>query len=292
MNSDDCRLPHLVDACHQVGLDPTGAVLMRYHVNAVYHLPHARAVVRLSAARRLDQARRSIDVTRWLIAGGFPATAPLDVLQPVPTDGCMATFWRYYDQTGRSLPPPPKLAQLLRQLHRFEPPPLPLPTYQPLTSFLDELRAHGPHVLVAPEYAFLQDQAEELLTTYGGLPSALGSGLIHGDARLGNLLWDQDAVVLGDWDSVSIGPREFDLVITYQGTRYGRSAADLDAFTQAYSWDVRQWPGYATLRAIRDLQTLGAPLRLAEDRPDVAAELHHRIRGLMAHDNEQQWHAF
>src|SRR6266511_1925654 len=105
-------------------------------------------------------------------------------------------------------------------------------------------------------------------------------------------LLDGDAVVLGDWDSVSIGCRELDLVITYQGTRYGRSKADLDDFAAVYGWDVRTWPGYATLRDIRDLQTLGAPLRLAADRPEVADELHHRIRGLRSGDQMQQWSSF
>ncbi len=292
MTSEDDRLSQLVTACAHAGIDPTGAALLRYHVNAVYHLPHAGAVARLSPVKRLDQARRGVEVTRWLINEGLPATAPLDVQQPIATNDCVVTFWRYYDQTGRSLPPPPKLAVLLRQLHRSLPPPAPLPTYQPLTSFLDELHTNGPQVLSPIEYDFLHREAEQLLHAYDGPTSALGCGLIHGDARLGNLLWDQDAVVLGDWDSVSLGPRELDLVITYQGTRYGRSAADLDAFTRAYGWDVRQWEGYTTLRAIRDLQTLGAPLRLGADRPEVADELHHRIRGLMSRDDTQRWHGF
>jgi len=154
------------------------------------------------------------------------------------------------------------------------------------------MRTYGPTVLTEGEHDFLHDQAVHLSQGYRKLTSALGFGLIHGDARIGNMLWNGDAVVLGDWDSVSIGPRELDLVITYQGTRYGRSETDLDDFSRAYGWDVRTWPGYATLRDIRDLQTLGAPLRLATDRPEVANELHHRIRGLRAGDHNQQWSSF
>jgi aminoglycoside phosphotransferase (APT) family kinase protein len=290
--TSESRLAHLVPACKRVGLDPDAAVLLRYHVNAVYRLPRANAVARMSPVKREESVRRSVQVTRWLCAGGFPATAPLDVDQPVQVDGWMVTFWRYYDAHGRSKPPPAELARLLRQLHVFDPPPFPLPTYQPLVSFLEELKTYGHRVLVAGEQDFLQNRAAELVHAYHDLASARGSGLIHGDARVGNLLWDGSAVVLGDWDTVSIGPRELDLVITYQGTRYGRSEADLDEFGKAYGWDVRTWPGYATLRDIRDLQTLGAPLRLAVDRPDVADELHHRIRGLRARDHAQQWRSF
>src|SRR5215470_844701 len=289
--TDDHRLAHLVAACRQAGLDPAGAVLLRYHVNAVYHLPHADAVARMGPLKRLEQARRGVHVTRWLSARGFPATAPLDVEQAVQIDDYVVTFWRYYDHT-RHHPPPSELARLLRQLHSFALPPYPLPTYEPLESFFDELNTHGPNVLSVFEYDFLHEQAQALRRAYADLVSVLGRGLIHGDARVGNMLWDADAVVLGDWDSVSLGPRELDPVITYQGTRYGRSQADLDDFSQAYGWDIRTWPGYTTLRDIRDLQTLSAPLRLAVDRPQVADELHHRIRGLRAKDYEQQWRSF
>jgi Phosphotransferase enzyme family len=289
----DDRLPLLAAACHQVGLDADDAVLLRYHVNAVYYLPRAGTVARLSPAKRSETARRGVAVTRWLIAHGFPATAPLDVAQPAEVGDCLVTFWRYYDQAGRKLPPPRELARLLKHLHTFGLPPSPLPTYRPLDHFIEELKTYGPTVLSADDDRFLHERAIELLSDYDQLTSARGAGLIHGDARLGNLLWNgQDGVVLGDWDSVSIGPRELDLVIAYQGTRYGRSDSDLDDFARVYGWDVRTWPGYATLRDIRDLQTLGAPLRLAVDRPDVADELRHRLAGLRAGDRSQQWRSF
>lgn len=282
----------LAAACDVVGLDARDAELLRYHVNAVYHLPHSGVAARLCPSKRIAQATTGVQVTRWLRASGFPATAPLDIDQPVEADGQIVTFWRYYDQSDRGLPSARELARLLRQLHSFEPPPYPLPTYSPLDSFCDELRSHGAAVLDRDEYDFLQARATELRRAYDGLGSTLGQGVIHGDARLGNLLWDGDAVVLGDWDSVSIGCRELDLVITYQGTRYGRSEADIEEFTRVYGWDVRAWPGYDTLRDIRDLQTLGAPMRLAVDRAGVAEELHHRLRGLQAGDHTQQWSSF
>jgi hypothetical protein len=288
----DVELFALAAASQEVGLDAEAATLLRHHVNAVYLLPRANAVARIGPMRRATQARTGVQAARWLRTHGFLATAPLDVRQPVHAADRVVTFWRYYDQTSRRLPPPRELARLLRQLHTFEPPLFPLPSYRPLGSFRDELAAHGPTVLTDEEHAFLRHRADSLIRAYDQLDSVRGHGLIHGDARLGNLLWDNDAVVLGDWDSVSLGPRELDLVITYQGRRYGRSDADLDDFSRIYGWDVRSWDGYATLRDLRDLHTLSAPLRLAVDRPDVAAELHHRIAGLRAGDQDQQWSSF
>lgn len=288
----DDRLAALAAACRQVQLDSQGVVLLRDHANTVYHLPQADAVARLSASRNLDQARTGLHITRWLTAHGFPATVPLEIEQPVQVGAYVVTFWHYYHQADRDVPPPGELARLLRHLHRLDLPPYPLPTYQPLDSFSHELQTSGPTILSPEEYEFLRQQADTLLRAYANLHSDRGHGLIHGDTRIGNLLWDGPAVVLGDWDSVSIGLRELDLVITYQGTRYGRSQADLDEFTAAYGWDVRTWPGYPLLRDIRDLHTLSAPLRLAVDRPDVADELHHRIYGLRAGDHSQQWSSF
>ena len=45
--------------------------------------------------------------------------------------------------------------------------------------------------------------------------------MIHGDAWWGNLLRDGDRVVLADWDNVSTGPREIDLIPTLQAPRFG-----------------------------------------------------------------------
>ncbi|MGH3736443.1 MAG: phosphotransferase family protein [Micromonosporaceae bacterium] len=290
MTTDDAAT--LTQACTITGLDRQDAVLLRRHATAVYHLPRADAVARIASTGHLDPSRLSVQLTRWLLAKGFPATAPLDVDQPVVVEDSVVTFWRYYPQDNRELPPVRELARILRQLHTLGPPPLPLPAYEPLNGFMRELATHGRTVLSAEEYKFLQRRADELLDAYRGLESNLGYGLIHGDPRTGNLLWDGEDVVLGDWDSVSHGPRELDLIITYQGVRYGRSADTLDEFAAIYGWDIRSWPGHDTLRDLRDLHTLSAPLRLARHRTDVAEELHHRLKGLRQGDYGQQWRSF
>lgn len=290
MTTDDTAT--LTRACDMAGLDCQDAVLLRRHATAVYHLPRVRAVARVASIDYLGPSRLSVQITRWLLTKGFPATEPLDVDQPVVVNDSVMTFWRYYPQDGRELPPVRALARILRQLHTLEPPPFPLPTYEPLRGFMRELAAHGSIVLSAGEHEFLQRRADHLLDAYRGLKSDLRHGMIHGDPRAGNQLWDGENVVLGDWDSVSYGPRELDLIITYQGVRYGRSEEHLDEFAAVYGWDIRSWPGYTTLRDLRDLHTLSAPLRLAGRRADIAQELHHRLRGLRDADHEQQWRSF
>ena len=71
--------------------------------------------------------------------------------------------------------------------------------------------------------------------------------MIHGDAWWGNLLRDGDRVVLADWDNVSTGPREIDLIPTLQASRFGLPEHERDAFIAAYGHDIRSWPGYPVL---------------------------------------------
>jgi hypothetical protein len=100
-----------------------------------------------------------------------------------------------------------------------------------------------------------------LLDAYGRLSFQLPAGMIHGDAYRGNLLRDGHRVGLADWDAVSTGPREVDLIPTLQATRFGLPDEQRDAFVAAYGQDIRSWDGYPVLRDIRALSTLTALLR-------------------------------
>lgn len=108
--------------------------------------------------------------------------------------------------------------------------------------------------------------------------------MIHGDAWRGNLLHDGERVVLADWDAVSTGPREIDLVPTLQAVRFGLPAPERDAFVAAYGHDIQTWPGYQVLRAIRELSTLTALVRDARADPAAKDELQIRIRSLRTGD--------
>ena len=197
------------------GLDARGARLMRLFATAVYHLPAADAVARVAAPNSEDTLARletSVQVTRWLAGAGFPAVEPLAVEQPVSTDGCVVTFWRYLPQDGPS-PGVADLGRLLRRLHALPLPPAPLPAYRPLTSVQQAIDTS--QAISDDDRAWLAGRCERLLGAYGELRFALPAGMIHGDAWRGNLLRGRNGgAVLADWDAVSTGPREIDLTPT------------------------------------------------------------------------------
>jgi hypothetical protein len=49
-------------------------------------------------------------------------------------------------------------------------------------------------------------------------------------------------VVLGDWDWVSIGPREIDLIPTWHAAaRYGKGETWVSDFVHRYGYDLSSW---------------------------------------------------
>jgi hypothetical protein len=281
-------LQHAAERC---ALDPRGARLIRLFATAVYHLPAADAVARIALATSPDTLARlttSVSVTRWLTGIGFPSVEPLPVDQPVTGHGCVVTFWRYLPQDGPE-PGPADLGHLLRELHQLESPPVALPAYRPLVSVrrvIESSRAIG-----EDERAWLTDRCEQLLDAYGQLSFQLPAGMIHGDAYRGNLLRDGHRVVLADWDAVSTGQREIDLIPTLQAPRFRLPDDQRDAFIAAYGHDIRPWDGYPVLRDIRELSTLTALLR--DGHVDAAArrELQVRLRSLHSGDH-RHWTPF
>ena len=281
----------LQHAARRSGLDARGARLIRLFATAVYHLPAADAVARIALVTSPDSVARldtSVQVTRWLTGIGFPCVEPLPVEQPVTGHGCVVTFWRYLPQDGPE-PVPADLGRLLRRLHGLGSPPVALPAYRPLVSARRAIASS--RAIDEDERAWLGERCEQLLDAYGQLGFQLPAGMIHGDAYRGNLLRDGQRVVLADWDAVSTGPREVDLIPTLQATRFGLPDDQRDAFVAAYGQDIRSWDGYPVLRDIRELSTLTALLR--DGHADAAAqrELRIRLRSLRTGD-DRAWSSF
>ncbi|MEU6585904.1 aminoglycoside phosphotransferase family protein [Nocardia sp. NPDC046763] len=288
--------PILDDACRQLGLSSTGARLLHAHSNTVYLLPREQAIARISGNDHAGLApRASLAITRWLAQQGVPVTEPL-IDRAADVDGMTVTIWHYYPQCGRDAPPAGELARILRTLHALPGEiPFALRDYIPLQGLTNTLRdPHASSALTDDERGWLDQQTRDHITAYHRLRSHLGRGLVHGDAYLGNTLWGPDRLLLGDWDEISIAPRELDLVNTYQSVRFGAlEEDDLDQFCNAYGWDVRGWEGFEALRSMRDLHTLNGYVRRASRGDQRAAqELRTRIRSLREPTSKDTpWHA-
>lgn len=290
----------VVRACEQVGLPARRRQLLRHYANAVYLVEDEPVVVRVAyGAGTVERARTAVTITEWLSREGFPVTEPaaqIGVDQPVvfAAPGEVAvTFWQYYPQP----PQPPDwdlavLGRIARQLHDLtSAPAVPLPSFTPLRSIQQAVRS----ALAAGSFdedslEWLSRRIDSLRQEYDRLQFSLGTGLIHGDMYSGNLLLGASgSALLGDWDSVCLGPREIDLAPTFTATRFGLDMASVDRFAEAYGHDLRTWSGYRTLRAIREVTTLTALVQLAPTDRSSAEELRHRLLTLRRDDSVTTW---
>ena len=210
--------------------------------------------------------------------------------------GAVVTFWGYLPQPSGWTPDAAGFGRLVRHLHTLGGPPVPLPRVAPLARLHASLgidAARSRPALTAADHRWLRERGAGLLATWAGLVPPLGVGLVHGDAHLGNLLCDQGRrrAVLGDWDPVAVGPREWDLVLLAGDDRFGLPAAERDAFAAGYGHDVTGWAPWTVLRDLRELHSLAAYIRRAPDSPPAAGELARRLVSLRTGDRTARWHA-
>lgn len=296
MTAQPIRLGRMRDAlraaCMAVGVDPADARLLRQHAHSVFAVESAGIVVRLAHNPAAGhRTRNTVDLVRWLAGHGLPVTRTIDVDQPFTASGYTATYWQYYPQPEGPPPPAEALGTILRGLHEAGAPPVDLCRYEPLRS-LETAIDGAASWMPAEDRTWLRRRRIELLDQYAALSFPLGSGLIHGDAYPGNLLWGSDGeVLLGDWDEAGSGPYELDLTPTHQGARFGRPRSVRQAFNFAYGYDVTTWHGFETLREMRDLHTLGSFIHQAQVAPRAARELATRVRSLREGDTSARWKA-
>jgi aminoglycoside phosphotransferase (APT) family kinase protein len=285
----------LADVCRQIAVPASDAQLLHLHGNAVFALPSAGLVVRIStslAARA--RIAESLKVTAWLGTAGFPCTVPAGFTgQPFTSAGKVASVWRYIPEAPSPPPTAGDLARILKDLHSR---PLPLSPPQtftdPLAGISAALQSAPPDAMPRPDRDWLAGQVTVFSRKWAELRFPLPPSLVHGDAHPGNLIRAQDGtIVLGDWDHVAIGPPEWDLAqIYYTSRRLGYPPQDdVDDFGAAYGWDPRDWPGLATLIAIREISGLSTYIRNAPAQPFARRELAMRISTLQAGDHAARW---
>jgi aminoglycoside phosphotransferase (APT) family kinase protein len=281
----------LADACAQVSLDATGALVIYERSNAVFRLAHNPVVVRLryapGSSEWMARLTASVQVTAWLSTLGFPAVRPWNVAQPVTAQGYIVTFWHYVPEVGEPWSDIDALAHLLHRLHEQPEPPVDLPVTNPLGSLREDVDRCA--WLAGSQRSWLVSRCDELERQYGETSWALGCGLLHGDAYTDNLIHTRDGAVLADWDSVSYGPREQDLVPTRMRYRFGQPASEWDQFCDAYGIDPSELHGLPVLQQMRELRALAAYIR--SQNQAAQAEVGRRIADLMSGTQDEPWTA-
>lgn len=248
--------------------------------NAVFRLP-SRMVARISAASAYERALREVRTGRWLAAHGVPAVKPLASADlPWSVDGCVVTIW--HEVPDASMASTTELAGLLRRLHMLPvPSDLEIPALDPSVRLEEHLSA-ADTALSADDRRFLAERLKYLRQEYARVSAGLPVGLIHGDANRKNAIRGSDGIaVLLDLERISIGPREWDLVVPAVYQRLGwYTDSEYDAFVAAYGWDVRTWDGFEVFAALRELRMTAWLISRLTREPHLKAEADRRIASL------------
>ncbi len=276
----------------QLNIPAGDAQLLRLTNNAVFALPAAGVVIRVSRTHQLrHRAAKVAALGAWFAEVDAPTIRLVPGFdQPVTLDGLAATVWRYLPD----LPPPPTvddLGPVLRQFHRLPLPPFELPVWNPIGDARH--RITDAEALADHDRDLLLAWCDRLEPRLHALTASSGPGIIHGDAHPGNLLRDPTGrPVLCDFDATSIGPWQVDLAAVSVGeARFGR-AGQHQRLAAAYGYDVTTEPHWPLLREARELKMIVAAVPLLQSGPGVADEFHHRLRSVINGDDTTRWTPF
>jgi Ser/Thr protein kinase RdoA (MazF antagonist) len=263
------------------------AELIRLGSNAILRLPDG-VVARVARDESWTAtAEREVQVARELHGAGVPCVRPWPVRQPVIVDGHPVTFWAEIPGPHRRATAA-ELGTVLRRLHTVAPK-ISLPPLDPWDHTPDRIE-QAP--ISAAERRVLRAVLAEVQDGWTSVRFELGTGPIHGDAHAGNLIHDADGnIVLIDFDSACIGPREWDLTPTglYATSLGWISRAEYEAFVAAYGFDVTTVPAFRLLSRMRELRMTAWAAMHAPESDRMTAEVAHRVACLADPGLPRHW---
>lgn len=280
-------------ACTLADVDTDRIEMLRFGDHAVFRIDGGQIVSRVGRSPdRLPSVRREVAVARWLAAEEYPAARLVtEAQQPIVVEGHPVTFWEGLAD-GETYASTREMGELLRRLHRLEPPSFSLPPLRPFDKVAQRLqRATIPD----QTRAYLTSLAHELESEYGRLRFVLPAGPLHGDFNVGNVLRDaagRPRVI--DLDGFVTGPREWDLMQTamYYDSFGWHTEAEYADFAEGYGFDVREWPGYAVLRSVRELLMVTWLSQNAGTNSRAAEEVEKRVESLRSGGSRRDWAPF
>ncbi|MFY7069423.1 phosphotransferase enzyme family protein [Nocardiopsis changdeensis] len=255
--------------------------------NANLLLPDAGVVLRICSQTGLLRARRELAVAQWLKESGVPAVRTRSEVPRLDDSGWVITLWDFVPQTSPGSPA--VIGGALRRLHRLRAPEkLSLPALDPFAGIDEYIHRSA---LGALDKEFLQAHLAGLRFEASLLNYAVSPGPVHGDAHRKNIVQNTDgqAVVL-DLERFSVGAREWDLVVAAVYERVGwYTAEEYRAFVDAYGWDVRDWSGFETLAAVRELRMTAWLCARTAREPRLLPEARRRVVSLRDPSLSKRW---
>lgn len=242
-----------------VGLDETGARVMRDAHNTLVLLPVAGVVAKVMTStlgvRDEDAFRRELSIGLHLSARNAPIVRPLSggTAGPHEVDGLLLTLWNYHVPEPAPQESGVPLGEAMRAFHEA------LEDFPDRLPPLEEKLARAAALLADPAQTPVLPAADRRLTAkvYEKLllvQSKLeGASLLHGEPHADNVLWADGRPLFIDFEAACTGPLEWDVAYLPEEARGAFSECDqqlLRLLQQAISFCVTAWcwaqPGRAS----------------------------------------------
>ncbi|MFI6578066.1 aminoglycoside phosphotransferase family protein [Nocardiopsis sp. NPDC050513] len=285
----------LAALCEEAGLGAKAAddaELIKFTNNAVYRLPRVGLVVRIAGSATVaERVPVVIQAARWLAQHDAPAVRLAeDIPQPVRIGGATATFWHLVPSTGPE-PTGTDLGRILRCIHALPAPGFALPSWEPFARIRSRIAdAEG---LAEADRVFLTERTNRLELLAQDLEFELPAGVLHGDPFMGNLIPGPNGPVICDFDSLSHGPREWDLIPAAVGkVRMDYPADHHSPLAAEYGFDVLTWSGFPVLRQLRELRLVTSVLPVLNTNPGLRTQWRHRLDTLQLGDTTTRWSTY
>lgn len=273
----------------RIGVRYEGATLLRLTNNAVFALPAAGIVIRVTRSHGLAaRVHKVVRLAGWFAQIAAPTIRLVSsIAQPIHESGMLATVWQYVPAT----PDPPAQAELggvLRKFHQLGPPPFPLPAWNPVDDA--RRRLADAEALIPRHRATLVEWCDRLEPRLAAFSRSIMPGLVHGDAHAGNVVrTPEGCVLLTDFDSTCLGPWQVDLAAVAVGSiRFGNTGIH-QALAAAYGYDVMTDPGWPLLREARELKMVSAALTYLESGSRVREQFELRLASAVDGGDSALW---
>ncbi|NUK22198.1 phosphotransferase enzyme family protein [Streptomyces lunaelactis] len=268
---------------------PADAALLALGENAVFGA--GDVVVKIGRdVELLARAERELSIAAWLSEAGVPAVRSAEP-RPRLVDGHPVTLWHRLPHAVRPAEPA-DLARLLRLVHALPVPSFPLPGRELHGGVERWLRLAG-EAIDPVDADYVRARRDGFAEAAAALTPHLAPGPIHGDALPRNVHVGPEGPVLVDLETFSSDFREHDLVVmALSRDRYGLAPEAYASFTEAYGWDVREWPGCEVLRGARETASCAWVAQHAPASPKALAEFRRRVASLRDNDPEVRWYPF
>lgn len=273
------------------GLDTDQARLIKFTNNALFALDREQVVVRIAGSAPIAALADTVVVAaHWFAEHDLPTVRLWEhAAQPMTVERMTVTLWHQVPETDAKANGA-QLGDFLKRLHSLSTVPAMIEPWRQLQATRTRIIAGGAY-LTDDQQKNLLAIADQIGRELTGVRYLLEPGLIFGDSQIGNVIAGPAGAVMCDFDSVAIGPREWDLVpAAVAQARFDFPVDHHARLANTYGLDITTWEHYDTFRRLRELQLLGSVLPVIATSARIRAQWEHRYSTI--NEPDATWELF